>query len=197
MNKYSNITSKQLKDLIDFNMTQDIKTSIKHNSKFFNKIYSNLRHSYQKDIRVNNFDDYLVIININTRFVVLESIPDKTTASILIDLKSMFKKLKLKPLELDEEVSFVSKPVLKYLDKKNLDYYVVTEQRHNNLSIIDRFIRTLSNWMRKNKSISDFKINKFIKTYNKTIHQSRGVSLSQMQDNKNLEVQYIIDSIQK
>jgi hypothetical protein len=56
---------------------------------------------------------------------------------------------KIKTLESDEEASFVSKPVLKYLDKKNVGYEMVTEQRHNNLSIIDRFIRTFRDWMRK------------------------------------------------
>jgi hypothetical protein len=51
--KYPNITSNHLKYLIDNNITHDIKTPIKSNSKFNNKIVCNHRHSYQMDIFVN------------------------------------------------------------------------------------------------------------------------------------------------
>jgi hypothetical protein len=44
--KYPNITSKDLKYLIDNNIIHDIKTPIKYNSKFNNKIVSNHQHSY-------------------------------------------------------------------------------------------------------------------------------------------------------
>jgi hypothetical protein len=128
-------------------MTHGIKIPLKHNSKFHNKIYINHLYSYQMSILINTSDSYLVLININTRFAVQESIPNWSTAYILSALKSIFKKLKLKSLESDEEAAFVAKSVLKYLKKKDIDYYVVTEQRNNNISIIDRFIRTLPDWM--------------------------------------------------
>jgi hypothetical protein len=51
--------------------------------------------------------------------------------------------------------------------------------------------------MRKNKPTSDSKIIKFNKTCNGIIHQTTEVSPAQMQDNKDLEVQYIVDSINK
>jgi hypothetical protein len=74
------------------------------------------------DILVNNADNYLVLININSRFAVLESISDITIASIFIVLKSLLKKLKIEYLESDEKASFASKSALKYLDKKNVNY---------------------------------------------------------------------------
>jgi hypothetical protein len=74
------------------------------------------------DIPINNTDVYFVYINIIIRYAVFESILNKTIASVLIVLKSFFKRLKIKSLESDEEASFISKPVLKYLDKKNIDY---------------------------------------------------------------------------
>jgi hypothetical protein len=70
------------------------------------------------DIQINSPDDYLVIIKINTRYAILESIPDRSTASILMAFKSIFKKPKIKSLESDEEASFDYKPVLKYLKKE-------------------------------------------------------------------------------
>jgi alpha-N-acetylglucosamine transferase len=51
--------------------------------------------------------------------------------------------------------------------------------------------------MIKHKPITGPKINQFRRTYNKTIHQTAGESPSYKQSNKDLEVQYIIDSINK
>jgi hypothetical protein len=50
--------------------------------------------------------------------------------------------------------------------------------------------------MRKKKTMNDNIITKFLKTYNKSIHES-AVSPSKMLDNKDLEVQCIMDSIPK
>jgi hypothetical protein len=113
----------------------------------------------------NQSDDYIVIININTRFAVLKSMLNRATASVLIYLNN-------KSLESNEEASFVFKPVLKYRDKKNNDYYVITEEKHNNFSIIARFLKTLRDRMRTNRPMSDNTINKFIKTYNQPFNNS-------------------------
>jgi hypothetical protein len=78
-------------------------------------------------------------MNINTQYAILESIYDRSTPSILIALKSIFKKLKIQSLESDEEAASIFETVFKYNDKMNIDYYVVTEQRHYNLGTIDRF----------------------------------------------------------
>jgi hypothetical protein len=51
--------------------------------------------------------------------------------------------------------------------------------------------------LRKNKTISDSKINQFLKTYKGTIYQTTEESSSQRRDNKDLEMQKIIDSLIK
>jgi ribosomal protein S17E len=89
--KHPNITSKQLREIIASNITHDIKTPLKSHSKYFNKIFSNHRHSYQMDLLINNPTNYLVLININTRYVILKSIADRSTTSIVSALKSVFK----------------------------------------------------------------------------------------------------------
>jgi hypothetical protein len=89
------------------------------------------------DILIDISDDYFVLINLNARDEVLESIPDQSIASIFSAFRSIFKKLQIKSLESDEEAAFVSKPELKYLKEKNIDYSLVTYQSHNNLTIID------------------------------------------------------------
>jgi hypothetical protein len=122
--KYPKITSKHLKYLIDNNITHDIKTPIKQNSKYNNKIVSNHRHSSQMDIFLNNtknntlniYPYYLILININTRYVEIHHLQNRSSASILTALKSIFNKLTtIKSLESDEEKSCVSYDVLSYL----------------------------------------------------------------------------------
>jgi hypothetical protein len=46
------------------------------------------------DILRNTLDGYLVLININIRYAILESIRDPSNTSIISALKSIFKKLK-------------------------------------------------------------------------------------------------------
>jgi hypothetical protein len=65
---------------------------------------------------------YLIFININTRFVKLIPINDKSIKSLFPALKIIIKNLKIKSLESNEEASFKSKEVLNYLSKKDIDY---------------------------------------------------------------------------
>jgi hypothetical protein len=112
--KYPNITSKHLKYLFDNNITHDIKTPIKQNSKFNNKIVSNHRHSYQMDIYVNQtknntntnssstppiYPYYFILININTRYVELYHLQNRSSVSVKNALKYIMNKIIIKSLE--------------------------------------------------------------------------------------------------
>jgi hypothetical protein len=207
--QYPNITSKHLKYLIDNSITQDIKTPVKYNSKFNNKILSNHRHSYQMDIFVNKtknntepsttsiiYPNYLILINKNTLYVEIHHLQDGSSASVLTALKSIFNKLtNIKSLESDEDKSFISSDVLFYLKQHKIDYYVITEQQHQSLAIIDRFIRTMRDYLKKNKATNDSKISRFVNAYNNTIHNETGLSPKQMQNDKALEIEYIINKL--
>jgi hypothetical protein len=91
----------------------------------------------------------------------------------------------------------MSSDVLSYLKKHKIDHYIITEQQHQSLSIIDRFIRTMRDYLKKNKPADNSKINDFVKNYNNTIHKETGVSPIQMQNDKTLEVNYIIDKLKE
>jgi hypothetical protein len=123
----------------------------------------------------------------------------KSSSSVLLSFKSIYSQLnqKIKSLESDEDPSFKSKEVLDYLSKKDIDYYIVTESQHQTLGLIDRFIRTLRDYCQKNKALNHYKILTFINKYNNSIHSSISTTPKQMQNNKNLEVEYIIESISK
>jgi hypothetical protein len=78
-----------------------------------------------------------------------------------------------------------------------VDYYVITEQQHQSLGIIDRFIRIMRDYLKKNEPANNSKIKGFVNNYNFTIHKETGVSSIQMQSDKQLEVNYIIDKLKE
>jgi hypothetical protein len=87
---------------------------------------------------------------------------------------------------------------LKYLiiaKQNKVDYYIITEQQHQSLGIIDRFIRTKRDYLKKNEPADDSKITNFISAYNNTIHNETGLSPKQKQNDKALEVNYIINKL--
>jgi hypothetical protein len=77
------------------------------------------------DIFVNNtknntnistfYPYYLILININTRYVELHLLQNRSSKSVKNALKYIFNKITIKSLESDEEKSFVSSDVLNYL----------------------------------------------------------------------------------
>jgi hypothetical protein len=82
---------------------------------FIIKIVSNHCHSYQMDIFVNNtknnitssttsniYPYYLIQININTRYVELYYVQNRSSNSVLNALKHIFNKIIIKLLESDE-----------------------------------------------------------------------------------------------
>jgi hypothetical protein len=103
-----------------------------------NKIVSNHRHSYQMDIFVNSttknntssiYPYYLILIHINTCYVEIHHLQNRSSASVLNAMKSIFNKLTtIKSLESDEEKSFVSSDILNYLKQHKIDYYIIIEQ---------------------------------------------------------------------
>jgi hypothetical protein len=128
---------------------------------------------------------FLILININTPYVEIYHLQNRSSTSILTALKPIFNKLPtIKSLESDEEKSFVSSDILKYLKQHKIDYYLITEQQHQSFAIIDRFIRTMRDYLKKNEPADDSKITRFIKAYNNTIHNETGLSPKQYNINK-------------
>jgi hypothetical protein len=91
----------------------------------------------------------------------------------------------------------VSSDILNYLKQHKVDYYIITEKQHQSLGIIDRFIRTMRDYLKKNEPADNSKIKGFVNNYNNTIHEETGLSPKQMQNNKELEVNYIIDKLKE
>jgi hypothetical protein len=201
----SNIKPKYIKKIIFHNITHNMKLSVEKRQNIITKhiVITDIQikwifllintNIYQIKIQKNPtssaslstpifYPYYLILININTRYVIISHMNNKSSSSVLSSLKSIFNQLKqnIKLLESDEDPSFKSKEVLSYLSKKDSDYYIVTESQHQTLGIIDRFIRTLRDYRLKNQSLDHYTILTFINKYNNSINSSISRSPKEM-----------------
>lgn len=91
----------------------------------------------------------------------------------------------------DNESAFVSKVVLDFLKKNDVDIQIEDEQNHHVLGIIDRFIRTIRDKHGSNKPISQQEMSKIIAEYNNTVHSTIKMKPNNMGEKE--EVEYIME----
>ena len=104
----------------------------------------------------------------------------------------------------DEEKGLTADINTEYLKERKCALFIVQEQLHSTLGIIDRFIRTLRDMNRPVERpvtdestdhqftyISRDKMRKILDSYNNTVHSSTGLTPKQMMDHPELEDQYI------
>jgi hypothetical protein len=110
----STSNQKYLKKLIYHNITHDMKLPVEKKANYYNITYSNHRHSCQMDIFVNQYKHisdykirqsnfllsssvfsfyYLILININTRYVIISHMNNKSSSSVLSSFKSSLNQL--------------------------------------------------------------------------------------------------------
>jgi hypothetical protein len=119
----------------------------------------------------------------------------KSAEDVLSQLKSFVREYKPASLTSDEEKACISKIVLKSLEKHHVDGNIITEQRHTALSILDRFVRTIRDYGRKNKPFTDEKLKHFIKDYNNSEHS--GIGMKPVDMTKEKELEYIYFKLQQ
>lgn len=171
---------------------------------FYNKTFSKSRFCWMHDLYMNfkpveesEYPYFHVFINVNTRFACVYPVKTKKASEAYNTLTKFLKDNKCKKLISDAEAAFTSKQVLDTLKKLKIDVQINDEQNHKSLCIIDRFIRTIRDKHGSNTPISVNKMNKIINDYNNTVHSSLGYTPSEMQNDKRLEINYIIESIRK
>jgi hypothetical protein len=84
-------------------------------------------------------------------------------------MKYIMNKKTVESLALHEEKSFESSQVLEYLKKHKIDYYIITEQQHLSVKIIDKFIKTMHDYLKENEPADYSKINKLLCNHRKSI----------------------------
>jgi hypothetical protein len=202
--RFPELTKKDIKRIVNTRVVHDVTNkTIKRNDKYLNKTFSNHTKAYFMDIFVNDLTGslsetyYLIFINENTRYAVAYPITNKSVSSVLPKIKSFISEFKVASIISDAEKAFTSKEILKLLESKHIDYRVISDQRHTSLSIIDRFIRTIRDYGRKNKPFTNDKLQSFISEYNTSVHSSTNMTPTEMQNSKEKELQYIHNMIRE
>ena len=147
---------------------------------------------------------FVIIINVNTKYGYAFPIENKNQDTIFRVIKDFCTDHRVLSFICDEEGAFQSNKVLEWLTEHKISMKLITEQRHSALSVIDKFIRTLRDMNTptvhsqrqsddpKYRDFSVHRMNKLLRIYNETLHDSHGYTPKQMEDDITLEKKFII-----
>lgn len=158
---------------------------------------------------------YIFLININTRYLYIMQIPDKTAETFEQAFEAFIQNgLRISNIRSDDETGLTSKNMIEYFKDNNIQYFHSPSKFTNKNRIVDRVIRTIrdmynmkypyvqqyvDNYTTNNKasqytcSIKDHynRMLELVAIYNNTYHKEIGMSPKQMQEDYNLENEYI------
>ena len=171
------------------------------------KVFSKFTGAWITDI-YDNLDGndpryWQLFINVNCRFVEAYPLANKTKDSINTVLRQFVNKYHPRKITSDEEPGLVANDNLQYLKNNKCGLYIIQEQNHSALSLIDRFIRTLRDMNKPEDNSTDCstddeykyidrnKMSLLLSLYNNTIHSSIGQTPNNMIQNPALEEAYI------
>ena len=203
---YPDVTDEQVQRVIKSrpkdNYTHDV-------SRYYYPVYSNHLHGYQMDLLEQSNSNteypkyYLILININTRYAYAYPVQNKRQESIKKVLEQFISEHKINSIVCDNEAAFSSKVVLDLLTAHNISLRIINDKRHTALSVIDRFIRTLRDMNiptvktqhqsdhPKYRDFSIKRMNKLLDIYNNTVHNATGHTPAEMNNDDELQKQYI------
>lgn len=140
-----------------------LNTKIVHDKKVpapkFIPIVSKSPGGYQMDTFINQpknkGTNYLMLININTRKAFAYPMNGKGAAEVKNALNKFIKEEpNVVSIESDQDAAYLSNEVLDWMKSHNIKYTTTTDDNHNNLGIINRFMRTIRD-MAYNKGLID------------------------------------------
>lgn len=166
--------------------------------------------SYEGDLMFISSDPryqlhpYLVLININTRFVYLEFLLDKSTASLKNAFDNLFYNgLRMNNLRFDGESAIDNDEMKNFFFKRGVNVFCSSSPYTNKSRIVDRFIRTLrdkyciveANYRRSHKKFNyDIQHNllqQIVAIYNNKYHRGIGMKPVEMDHEKeNLYIRF-------
>lgn len=153
----------------------------------FMHIYSKIPHGFQMDTFIGT-PNYLMLININSRKAYAYEMSGKGAKEVLRSLNEFIKvEPECKSITSDEDTAYLSKSVLDFMREHNIIYTTTTDNDHNKLGIINRFMRTIRD-MKANEPNVD--ILSLVESYNDMPHRSLNYK-SPNDFTKEDEVEYI------
>ena len=192
--------------------------------KYYNKIFSDHLHAWMMDLLDNTGQtpDYnnkaekeavemtkrypiywFIFININTRFAVVYPLYHKTTEKIFELIQRFTHEHQCVSLTSDKESAFISEQVSNYLKRNNISQYIVLDNNHTSLAIMDSFIRHLRDMNINNekskyqshhskyRNFSVNRMNRLIDIYNNTVHSATNMKPKDMEADEKKEREYI------
>ena len=143
----------------------------------FMHIYSKIPHAFQMDTFFDDTksttgigkSDYLMLININTRKAYAYPMSGKGAKEVLRSLNEFIKdEPECKSIMSDEDTAYLSNTVLDFMREHHIIYTTTTDNDHNKLGIINRFMRTIRDMQNK----VDRDIVSLVESYNDMPHRS-------------------------
>ena len=129
-----------------------IKNEVVHDEKIEKPIYipivSKAHDAYQMDTFINqkqaNGLNYLMLINVNTKKAYAYPMNGKGAKEVLGALNKFKAEVpKIYSILSDQDKAYLSNEVLEWMRKNNIQFRTVKDDNHNNLGIINRFMRTI------------------------------------------------------
>ena len=145
----------------------------------FMHIYSKVPHAFQMDTFINDKSaggtNYLMFINVNTRKAY--AIPMKGKGSKEV-IKALNQFITHEPecvsLLTDQDKAYLSNDVIEWMRSHNITYKTTTDEDHNKLGIINRFMRTVRDMASKQgikSNINPSSMHNIIESYNDMPHK--------------------------
>lgn len=168
-------------------------------------IVSKAHGAYQMDTFINQKEanglNYLMLINVNTRKAYAYPMKGKGTKQVIEALNKFIKDVpNVYSILSDQDKAYLSNEVIDWMQKHNVQFRTTQDDNHNNLGIINRFMRTIRDkaydlnlfdpnlWDNldddgnyspgkskpsvSNKHINNKQMQQLIKAYNDTPHKS-------------------------
>lgn len=154
-------------------------------------IYSKTMNSYQMDILIQSKSKkncFLIIINVNTRKAYAFEMLAKSSSEVLKSLKKFVSSnSNISSITSDQDSAFLSKEILEYLKSNNIDYWTTSDNNHNILGIINRFMKTIRD-LNSERDFTNERIQELINEYNDSPHKGiNNETPNSMNNDKELE----------
>lgn len=204
--RFSDVPNSDLRQIIR-NRIHDKRIPLSVKKVYQVKIFSRHRNSWFTDLYDNLSDSdpryWHVFINTNTRYAVAYPTQSKNKNDLHENLVKFVEEYHPRKITSDGENGITSVLNVEYLKSVKCGLFIVTEQQHSTLGIIDRFMRTLRDMNtpqdgsgkhssdKEFQYISEEKMKELLDSYNNTIHSATGHTPKEMMDNPKLEEKYI------
>ena len=142
------------------------------------------------DNEENIIDTWLFCVNINTRYLEVYYCAKKSVNHVFTSLDNLIKKHNVKELRGDGEAAFKSQTITSLLNRYHIKFLWNDGKFTNHNRIVDCVIKTIRNAIGY-REINHEQLKQIVDYYNNTYHRSIDCTPAEMQNNPDLEHQYI------